>query len=161
MDLKVKINRDATESSCKFTDLFEGFDKVRAVRSLFGKKSKEVLESTTIRLVKSDGYLRVDNDNGDIIICAPYLKAGDEKHFYLDLIHELCHVRQHMEGKELYDRTYPYVDRPTEVEAYTLAVEEARRIGMDEAEIEEYLKVEWVSQRDFKRMLKTLGVPKA
>ena len=160
MDLGVEIRRDVNRRSCKFTDIFEGFDEVGAVRGLFGRKSKEVLEATKVRLVKSEGYLRVDNDTGDIIICSPYPKTGDERHIYLDLIHELCHVRQHHEGKELYDRTYPYVDRPTEVEAYAVAVKEARRIGMSEKEIEEYLLVEWVSAVDFRRMLSNLGVPK-
>lgn len=160
MDLRVTIRRDADGESCNFTELFEGFEKVRAVKSLFGEKSKEVLASTKVNLVKTKGYLRVDNDTGDIIICEPYLKTGPERELYLDLIHELCHVRQHHEGKELYDRTFPYVDRPTEIEAYAVAVKEARRIGMTEREIEEYLKVDWVTPDDFKRMLKTLGVPK-
>ncbi len=159
MDLNVSISRKPTGDSCKFTDLFVGFDKVGAVRSLFKGRTKEVLEGTTIHLVRTQGYLRVDNDTGDIIICRPYLKSGDERHIYLDLIHELTHVRQHHEGKELYDRTYPYVDRPTEIEAYAVAVEEARRIGLTEEEIEEYLRVDWVSAGDFKRMLRTLGVP--
>ena len=158
MELKVEIRRDVGSRSCQFTDIFEGFDKVGAVRSLFGRRSMKVLQTTRVRLVKSDGYLRVDNDTGDIIICSPYLKTGEERHIYLDLIHELCHVKQHHEGKELYDRTYPYVDRPTEVEAYALAVKEARRIGMSEKEIAEYLLVEWVSALDFRRMLRNLGV---
>lgn len=158
MELKVGIKRDHTGDSCRFTDLFEGFENVGAVRNLFGSRSRAILENTNIRLVQTKGYLRVDNDTGDIIVCAPYLKTSDERHFYLDLIHELVHVRQHHEGKELYDKKYGYVDRPTEIEAYELAVGEARRIGMSEEEIVDYLRVEWVSDEDFRRMLKTLGV---
>jgi len=158
LDLHVKIKRELPEDTCMFVDLFTGFDKVGAVRKQFGGKSLGVLRKTRIHLVDSKGYLRVDNDTGDFIICRPYLRSGDEKHFYLDLIHELTHVKQHLEGRELYDRTYAYVDRPTEIEAYAVAVGEARRIGMTEEEIVDYLKVEWVSQSDFKRMLKTLGV---
>lgn len=158
VDLGVAINRAPPGESCKFTDIFVGFDKVGAVRRIFGRKSKEVLESTTIHLVQREGYLRVDNDTGDIIVCEPYLRKADVRHFYLDLIHELVHVRQHLEGKELYDKKYSYVERPTEIEAYSLAVGEARRIGMTEEEIVEYLDVEWVSEEDFKRLLKTVGV---
>jgi hypothetical protein len=50
------------------------------------------------------------------------------------------------------------VDRPTEIEAYRVAVDEARRIGLTEAEVVDYLKVEWVSEEDFHRFLVTLGV---
>lgn len=158
VDLGVEINRNPSRDSCRFTDLFGGFDKVGAVRRIFGSRSKEALESTTIHLVQRRGYLRVDNDTGDIIVCEPYLKTADVRHFYLDLIHELVHVRQHQEGKELYDERYSYVDRPTEIEAYSLAVVEARRIGMTEEEIVEYLNVEWVNSDDFQRLLKAVGV---
>ena len=160
MDLKVSFRRDASGDSHCFSDIFAGFDKVEAVTKLFGKRSGEVLGATKIRLVKTKGYLRVDNDTGDIIVCQPYLKTADERHFYLDLIHELVHVRQFHEGKDLYNKQYAYVDRPTEIEAYAVAVDEARRIGMSEHEIIDYLKVDWVSDADFQRMLKALKVTK-
>jgi hypothetical protein len=158
LSLGIWINRNPQGESFRFAELFTGFDDVEAVRGIFGQACSQVLGSTKVHLIEKDGYLRVDNDTGDILICAPYLRTADERHFYLDLIHELVHVRQHQDGKELYDRKYSYVDRPTEIEAYTVAVSEARRIGMNEGEIAEYLKVEWVSDEDFKRMLNTLGV---
>jgi hypothetical protein len=37
-------------------------------------------------------------------------------------------------------------------------VEEARRIGMTEDEVVDYLKVEWVSDEDFRRFLVNLAV---
>ena len=40
-------------------------------------------------------------------------------------------------------------------------MEEARRIGMTEREIVDYLKVEWVNDEDFKRLLRALGVSTA
>ncbi len=160
-DLDVSINRSPSAESCKFTDLFLGFDRVGAVRKIFGSDSRAVLESTTVRLVQGTGYLRVDNETGDILVCEPYLKSADERHFYLDLIHELVHVRQHHEGKELYDRRFSYVDRPTEIEAYVLTVGEARRIGMTEEEIVDYLNVEWVGKEDFERLLRTVGIGEA
>lgn len=160
--LGVGIKRDPSADSCRFTDLFSGFDKVGAVKKIFGRDSRKVLESTTVRLIQSRGYLHVDNDTGDIIVCQPYLKTADERHFYLDLIHELVHVKQHHEGRELYDKRFSYVDRPTEIEAYSLAVEEAMRIGMTDTEIIDYLEVEWVGKDDFRRLLKAVGMaPKA
>jgi hypothetical protein len=75
----------------------------------------------------------------------------------LDIIHELVHVRQFMEGKELFDSDFTYIERPTEVEAYRVAVEEAKRLGLSEERICAYLKTEWMSAKDFKRLTKSLG----
>ncbi len=158
MDLGVRIRRGPKEDMCRFTDIFHGFDRVAPIRDLFGSQSRRILATTRVRLIDSDGYLRVDNDTGDIIISRPYLATADRRQFYLDLVHELVHVRQHQEGRELYDRSYAYVDRPTEVEAYQVTVREARRIGMKDGQIAEYLKVEWVGEEDFRRMLRTLDV---
>jgi hypothetical protein len=67
-------------------------------------------------------------------------------------------LRQFHEGKELFDEKYDYVDRPTEIEAYRVTLKEARRIGYKGQELVEYLKVDWVSDADFKRFLGLLGV---
>jgi hypothetical protein len=87
---------------------------------------------------------------------AHHLKNSDEKVLYLDVIHELFHVKQFMEGKKLFQEEFDYVDSPIEVPAYRFTVEEAKRIGMGRDEISEYLKVEWVDAKQHKRLLKTL-----
>ena len=102
--------------------------------------------------------MRINDKKGSVIISAKYLKEGDEIHLYLDVVHELVHIKQHMEGKELWDRQYAYVDRPTELEAYRVALHEARRLGLQERDIIEYLKVNWVTDEEFGRLLRTLGV---
>jgi hypothetical protein len=63
-----------------------------------------------------------------------------------------------MEGKQLFDVDYDYADRPTEVEAYRVAVEEARKMGLSDKRICRYLKTEWMSEADFKRLAKMLNV---
>ncbi len=126
------------------------------MKSIFGSKTDEVLERTRVVLQERRGYLRVDETNGNIVVSNHYLKNGDEKSLYLDVIHELVHVRQRMEGKELFDQRYSYVDRPTEIEAYSVSVKEAKRIGMSQNEIVDYLRVEWVTDEEFKRMLTNL-----
>src|SRR2546425_11669550 len=161
MELEVTIIRRASGDSCLFPELFQGFEKVAAVKRIFGAKTKQTLKSVRILFSTRKGYLRVDNDTGDIIISSPYLQTADERDFYLDLIHELVHVRQFNQGKDLFDEKYSYVDRPTEIEAYSVAVEEARRIGRTEREIIDYLKEECVSDEDFKRLLRALGVSTA
>ena len=102
--------------------------------------------------------MRINAEKGSVIVNTKYLKEGDETHLYLDVVHELVHIRQHMEGKELWDKRYAYVDRPTELEAYRVALGEARRIGLKERDIVEYLKVSWVTDEEFGRLLMTLGV---
>jgi hypothetical protein len=68
-------------------------------------------------------------------------------------------MRQFMEGKELFDVDYSYIDRPTEIEAYKYAVEEARRLGLSDERICKYLKTEWMSLEDLRRLARWL-VPK-
>jgi hypothetical protein len=63
-----------------------------------------------------------------------------------------------MEGKELFDPNYDYVDRPTEVEAYRYTVQEAKRLGMSAARIREYLKTEWMNDEDLDRLLKNIDM---
>lgn len=156
MKLGVTINREIDEGDRPLKDVFVGFERVGAVKAIFGAKTNAVLEETRVVLQERKGYLRVDDTNGKILINTLYLRNGDEKHLYLDLIHELVHVRQYMEGRELFDKRYSYVDRPTEIEAYSVAVKEAKRIGMSNEEIEDYLKVEWVTDEEFERMLTNL-----
>ena len=100
----------------------------------------------------------VSNDDGHLIISAQYLKNGDIVDIYLDIIHELVHVKQFMDGKELFNRNYSYVERPTEVEAYRYAVEEARNIGLSDDRIRDYLKTEWMSDEDLKKLTKVLKI---
>jgi hypothetical protein len=63
-----------------------------------------------------------------------------------------------MEGKELFDHNYSYVERPTEVEAYRAAVEEARRLGLSDRRICEYLKTEWMTDEEFRGLAKAVAV---
>jgi hypothetical protein len=96
--------------------------------------------------------------DGHIIISAHYLNNGDILDIYLDVIHELVHVRQFMEGRELFDNNYSYVERPTEIEAFRHVVGEARKMGLDDRRICEYLKTEWIDEEEFKKLAKTLNV---
>jgi len=156
--LGVVINRDTPIGSFPFKDVFGGFEKVAAVKSIFGSRTDRVLSALQVDVEDGRGYMRINAEKGSVIVNTKYLKEGDETHLYLDVVHELVHIRQHTEGKELWDKRYAYVDRPTELEAYRAALGEARRIGLGEREIVEYLKVSWVTDEEFGRLLATLGV---
>ena len=140
-----------------FKDVFKGFENVEAVRAIFGDKTDEVLNNLKVE-VSWFGYMGVDPNDGHLLANGRYLNDGDKTDIYLDVVHELCHVKQWMEGRELFDEKYDYVDRPTEVEAYRYAVQEAKRIGLSHNRILQYLKTEWMSQKDLNRLVKNMSV---
>jgi len=156
--LNVKILRNAKVTTYPFTDYFKGFEKVEAVKRIFGEKTEEILNNLKVEFIGTRGYMGVSDVDGHLIVNAYYLKKGDVVDIYLDIIHELVHVRQFMEGKELFDSYYRYIERPTEVEAYSYAVEEARRLGLSEQRICQYLKTEWMNDEDFKKLTEILNV---
>lgn len=157
--IKVKILRNPKIQTHPFTDYFQGFEKVEAIRQIFGDKTDEVLRNLRVEFVSSRrAYMGVSDIDGHLIVGAHYLKDGDITEIYLDVIHELVHLKQFADGKELFESRYNYVDRPTEIEAYEVAVKEARRLGLSEEQIYTYLRTEWMTDEEFKRLASTLNV---
>jgi hypothetical protein len=140
----------------KFMDYFKGFEKVAAVQAIFGVDTDEVLRNLKVEFIPF-GYMGVDNTDGHLLVNGKYLNTGDKTDLYLDVVHELCHVKQWLEGRELFDFRYDYVDRPTEVEAYRYTVLEAKRIGLGKERIMAYLKTEWLSPADLDKLVKNMG----
>jgi hypothetical protein len=99
------------------------------------------------------GYAFVDVEVPRIVLSARYYAIGGDVDLYLDLLHELTHLRQLGEGFDLWDDRFDYVDRPTEVEAYAVAVEEGRRLGLSQAELLEHLRNPWMTRADVRRLL--------
>ena len=145
-------------STYSFTDYFKGYEKVGAIKQIFGEKTEEVLRNLKVEFSRIGGYMWIDNTDGHLVISSRYLKEGDKVDIYLDIIHELVHVKQFMEGKELFDSNYNYTERPTEIEAYSHAVQEARRLKLSDERICQYLKTEWMSDRDLKHLAKALNI---
>jgi len=158
LELGVEVRRDVRVVTYPFTEFFKGFERVEVVRRIFGEKTEEVLRGLRVEFSGYRGYMGVSDVDGHLIVSACYLSSGDFVDIYLDVIHELVHVRQFMEGKRLFDERFSYVGRPTEVEAYRVAVDEARRLGLDDAWICRYLKTEWMSEEDLKRLAEAVGV---
>lgn len=144
-------------STKMFMDYFKGFEKSQAVRGIFGDKTDEVLKNLKVDFTWF-GYMGVNDNNGHMMVNRNYLSTGDKTDIYLDVVHELCHVKQHLEGKELFDPRYEYVDRPTEVEAYRYTVKEAQRLGLSDKQILCYLQTEWMSDDDLKCLVKNMGI---
>lgn len=158
MIFNVVIRRDVKISLKPFMSYFQGFEKIGAVREIFGDDTEKVLKDLKVEFFSRRGYMGVSNEDGHILVSADYLKNGDERDIYLDIIHELVHVKQHMDGAELTDNRFRYCDRPTEIEAFSHTVKEARRLGMTEKEIYEYLETDWMSAEEVKRLADALNV---
>ena len=140
-----------------FSDYFKGFEDAKAVKGIFGEDTKRVLEKLKVEFM-GFGYMGVDNNTGHLLVNARYLKKGNKVDVYLDVIHELCHIKQWLDGRELFDNSYNYVDRPTEIEAYRYTVEEAKRIGLSDKRIMEYLKTEWINETELRRLANAIGI---
>jgi hypothetical protein len=141
-----------------FTEIFIGFEKVNAVKEIFGEDTEAILRNLKVESTWAGGYMWVNGRNGHLMVSSQYLNNGDRTDIYLDVIHELVHVRQFMEGKELFDAHYGYTERPTELQAYRFAVKEARRIGLKDERIREYLKTEWMNDQELKKLCIAVNV---
>ena len=155
-----RVNRDLQEGRYKLRDVFLGLEDVDPLKKTVGHPSvlKKMIDSSRVTIAPDTQYMYVNDDDGSLVVGLEYLRTADTRYLYLDIIHELVHVKQYLDGKALFDESYNYVDRPTEIEAYQCAVEEGRKIGMDDAAIAEYLYVEWVTRKEYARLLRTLGV---
>ena len=152
------INRDVQVPLKDFTDYFQGFQKLEAIRAIFGTETEKVVASLKVEFHSRRGYMGVSNDDGHLIVSAQYIRNGDERDIYLDIVHELTHVKQHLDGRELFDDRFEYVERPTEVEAFRNAVAEGRRLGMTNEELLEYLRTENMSCEGLKKLASAVNV---
>ncbi len=157
-ELKVQFIRKAIVVTYPFEDYFKNFENVEAVRRILGEKTEEVLKTLRVEFTSGRGYMGVSDEDGHLRVSANYLNNGDPVDLYLDIIHELTHVRQFHEGKRLFDDHYRYVDRPTELEAFRNAVDEARRLGLTDREIAQYLRTERMTDEELNALTKALGV---
>ncbi len=109
---------------------------------------QRLLEAARVRIEPGDGFVWVDDEAPAIVLIEHYYRSGHPCDLYLDLLHELTHLRQLAEGYNLWDERLPYVDRPTEIEGYAVAIEEGSRLGLTEAEILHHLSNPWMTQAD-------------
>ena len=156
----IKINRNITPGDYSLAEIFDGLKEVSILMKVF--KTKEELDNvflkTKVIVEESDHYMYVKNDDASVVIGFRHLQNSDSKILYLDIVHELVHVMQQRQGLDLYNKSYAYVDRPTEIEAYEIAVLEARNLGMNDEEILDYLLVEWITPEEHKRLASHVGL---
>jgi hypothetical protein len=154
------VNRDIKTGVRKLTEVFRGLEYSPAILAMYRttEDAMRFLERVSLRVTDTNDYMYVDPWDGHIATGLRYMLEAEPRILYLDIIHELVHVRQWFEGKELYDSRQSYVERPTELKAYAAVVEEAKRIGMTDKEIVDYLEVPWISKKELDFMVKRLGI---
>jgi hypothetical protein len=154
--LNVEIIRKTKKPICLFPEHFRNFEKVKAIQKIFGDTAPEVLANLEIEFTNSTIYMRVDYD-GRLLINPKYFERGDFTDLYLDVIHELVHVKQVLNGKNC-NHALPYVQRPLEIEAYKTAVDEARALGLDGCQIVEYLDSDLINAEELQQLTTTLEI---
>ena len=154
--IKVEINRKIYNRISSFKNHFKYFEKVEAVKNIFGDKTQEALSTLEVEFSEDTLYMRVDYD-GRLIMNPRYLEEGNFTDIYLDIIHELVHVKQVMNGKNC-NHSLPYVKRPLEIEAYKTAVVEAKALGLDENRILEYLDSDLINSDELVQLASSVGI---
>jgi len=167
LELPAEISRVAPPPRLyPFTRFFKGFERVPAVRELFGEQTAAMLGNLKVEFVSNRFiYMAVSHKDAHLIVSSWQLENSDFRTLYLDFVHELYHVWQFMHEKEAFIRGYErlvrkpaaYFGNPIEVAAYRHTVAEAERIGMTDDEIAEYLKVPWSSPDRVKAFLEKTG----
>jgi hypothetical protein len=155
-----RVRRTAGIGEHKLADVFGGLDGSSALLSVFGSHEEmtKTLNHLKLRVEPFDSGLWLDRDTGTICIGFKHLSTAKSGFLYLDVIHVLVHVRQFLEGRELYDQAFEYVERPTELEAYRHTVAEARRVGMGEGEILKYLRMDAADDSELGKLMEKIGV---
>ena len=157
--LGVRIERKGPTRLLPFERYFQGFQHVPAIVELFGKDTKKVLRGLRVEFFSARfGYMGTSDVDGHLLVSTHHLADSDFRTLYLDVIHELCHVNQFRRGRPLFYPRLSYVDAPSEIEAYRFTVEEGRRIGMNDRELFDYLKTEWMTPAEHRRLARRCGV---
>jgi len=155
-----RIHRRVEPGQYRLVELFWDIRTYGILPAIFADAEEidGVMAHTKVFVVDRLSEMFVDNDDGSITIGLTHLRQASDEFLYLDIIHELCHVKQHLQGRNLYDRSKAYVDRETEIEAYQVTVQEARRIGLKDEAIANYLRVSWITPEEHKRLVRRLDV---
>lgn len=156
----IRINREIKPGKYLLEEIFYGLKQSPVLMNVFKTQTEldDVFSKTNVLVEEKDHYMFVKNDDATVVIGLEHLQKSDSKVLYLDIVHELVHVMQHRLGFDLYDESYTYVDRPTEIEAYKVAVKEAKLLGMNNEEIMDYLFVEWITPEEHKRLASRMGL---
>lgn len=149
------LNRNLPAGYHPYLDVLPGAAKSPALARIEPDsiQRERLLADAMVHIKPGGGFAYVDVEMPAIVLAEHYYRTGSDLDLYMDMLHELTHIRQHHEGLDLWDERYAYVDRPTEIEGYAIAVEEGRRLGMDDDDIIDHLTNPWMDEEDVLRLL--------
>ena len=172
-----RVARDLPLGRHPLLDAFPGLDRLEtAARHVPDARRREALHrETLIELIPEDVWMYVAPeavppdargrwkpvlaDGHDcIVIGEEHFRKSPELILFLDIFHELCHILQRRGGADLWPPGKSYVQRWTEVEAYRFVIDEARRLGVSDEFLREYLRVEWISADEHRTPLAAVGL---
>ncbi|MFZ1024228.1 MAG: hypothetical protein WAN87_08840 [Thermoplasmata archaeon] len=171
-------NRSLPVGSYPFLDVFVGLENTVPFRKYPGddRRILKTAQQTTVQLtdgpgwmyvapprtppeVRAAGFRMVETTEDVIVVSRSHFVNSPRMDVYLDVIHEFLHILQRKQGREIWtQREIPYADRPTEVEAYAYSIAEARRLGVPDSYLREYLRVTWLGKREYARLMRNVGV---
>jgi hypothetical protein len=170
-----RLVRTAAPGRHRLLKVFPGLDRLTAFRRypVSEKARRRLARTTEVEIVPRPGefmyvaphtlprnadrrWKPVVSKTDCIVVGGEHLQRSPEMVLFLDIIHEMVHLLQRQDGRELWNEEYSYVERPTELEAYAFTLGEARRLGASPAFLREYLKVEWTTPTQHRRLLRNL-----
>ncbi len=173
-----RVARDLLPGRHPLLEVFPGLDSLPPARRLEPdpERRARLFGETCVEVVDADMWMYVAPheipteargrwkpvvapDRDCIVVGMDHLRESPAVMLFMDIYHELCHVRQRQGGANLWEPGVSYVKRWTEVEAYRFVVEEARSLGVADAFLRDYLKVEWISDAEHRELLHELNVP--
>jgi hypothetical protein len=154
----VRVDRSLAAGDHPFLAILPGVAASPALARVVAEPAARarLLDRALVQIRGDRGYAFVDVERPCIVLSERYYREGAELDIYLDLLHELTHLRQLEEGLDLWDERFAYVDRPTEVEAYAVAIEEGRRLAMTDQDVLDHLSNPWMSASEVRRLLRNV-----
>jgi hypothetical protein len=152
------VNRALRAGTHPFRLFLPSFEESPAVRLIETPKIPigPLLDDARVKIRKGEGYCYVDVRIPAITLMEGYYHQANPLDLYLDLAHELTHLRQLAEGRNVWDHSLHYVDRPTEIEGYAVAVAEGVRLGMTEEQVIQHLANPWLNDDEVMRLRKNI-----
>jgi hypothetical protein len=160
MENRFRIERSIVPGEYRLEQIFADIRGCGVLNAIFDNAEEidRVVSAARVIVMDRPYEMFVDNDDGSITIGLDHLRSASEVFLHLDIVHELCHVKQHLQGRDLYDQSKSYVDRETEIEAYQITVQEARRLALEDDAIRRYLRVSWITPEEHLRLVRRLKV---
>ena len=154
----MRINRDLAVGEHAILDLFPGLEESPALETISASRPDllRLLRKSRIQIRAREGYIFVDVSVPCVALSYDYYNNGKARDLYLDILHELTHLRQLEEGRNLWDMERAYVDRETEIEGYAIVMREAIRLGLGREEILDHLSAPWMTEADVHRLVENV-----